>query len=776
MLSRNLEKTLHRALAYANERRHEYATLEHLLLSLTEDQDSVAVLRACTVDLDKLRRDLLNYVDNDLASLISSHVEDAKPTASFQRVLQRAAIHVQSSGREEVTGASVLVAMFAERESHAVYFLQEQEMTRFDAVNYISHGIAKAPGRTEARRVQGAEEDTPPNNEKAQKRGHDALDAYCVNLNKKARTGKIDPLIGREAEVDRTIQILCRRSKNNPLYVGDPGVGKTAIAEGLARRIVQRQVPEVLQNATIFALDMGALLAGTRYRGDFEERLKAVIAELEAMNGSILFIDEIHTVIGAGATSGGAMDASNLLKPALAAGILRCIGSTTYKEYRQYFEKDRALVRRFQKIDVVEPTVPDSIKILMGIKSYFEDYHKVRYTADAVKAAVELSAKYINDRKLPDKAIDVIDEVGASQMLLPESRRKKVIGVKEVEEVVAKMARIPPKSVSKTDAESLRSLETDLKRVVFGQDSAIHALSSAIKLARAGLRQPEKPIGSYLFSGPTGVGKTEVAKQLAQIMGVEFLRFDMSEYMERHTVSRLIGAPPGYVGFDQGGLLTDGVDQHPHCVLLLDEIEKAHGDLFNILLQVMDHGKLTDHNGKKIDFRNVVLIMTTNAGASDAAKESIGFGRGRREGEDEEAIKKLFTPEFRNRLDATIAFAPHSRATIDKVVEKFVLELEAQLIDRDVTFDLTPEAARWLGEKGYDDAFGARPLARVIQDNIKKPLADEILFGKLKDGGTVRILLDREADKLAFEFIPAAEAKPKAPAKAKKKAAPKEDV
>ncbi|HMI97198.1 MAG TPA: AAA family ATPase, partial [Micropepsaceae bacterium] len=600
-----------------------------------------------------------------------------------------------------------------------------------------------------------------------------ALEAYCVNLNDKARKGRIDPLIGREPEVERTIQILCRRSKNNPLFVGDPGVGKTAIAEGLARKIVKGEVPDVLKNCTIYSLDMGSLIAGTRYRGDFEERVKSVVKELEALKGAILFIDEIHTVIGAGATSGGAMDASNLLKPALQAGTLRCMGSTTYKEYRQYFEKDRALVRRFQKIDIAEPTVPDAIKILKGLKPYFEEYHKVRYTNEAVKAAVELAAKYINDRKLPDKAIDVIDEVGASQMLLPESKRKKVIGVREVEEVVAKIARIPPKSVSKTDAEALRTLEDDLKRVVYGQDSAIHALSSAIKLARAGLRQAEKPIGCYLFSGPTGVGKTEVAKQLAHVMGVELLRFDMSEYMERHTVSRLIGAPPGYVGFDQGGLLTDGIDQHPHSVLLLDEIEKAHMDLFNILLQVMDHGKLTDHNGKKIDFRNVVLIMTTNAGASDAAKESIGFGRGKREGEDEEAIKRLFTPEFRNRLDAVIGFAPLSRDTIDRVVEKFVLELEAQLIDRDVTFDLTQEATRWLGEKGYDDAFGARPLARVIQEHIKKPLADEILFGKLKSGGTVRVLLDRENDKLAFEFI--TDAKPAGAASDRKKK-PKEEV
>ncbi len=762
-LSRSLEQALHHAIKLASDRHHEYATLEHLLLALIDDADASQVMKACNVDMDVLRKSVQKYIDEDLATLVMDESEEAKPTTGFQRVVQRAVLHVQNSGRDEVTGANVLVALFTERESHAVYFLQEQNMNRLDAVSYISHGIAKRPGMSQPKQVKGTDEDEE--GDKPSKQGTEALEAYCVNLNEKAKSGKVDPLIGRAAEVERTIQILCRRQKNNPLFVGDPGVGKTAIAEGLARKIIRGEVPDVLRGCTIYALDMGSLIAGTRYRGDFEERLKTVVKELENLKGAILFIDEIHTVIGAGATSGGAMDASNLLKPALAAGTLRCIGSTTYKEYRQYFEKDRALVRRFQKIDVVEPTIEDSIKILMGIKSYFENYHKLRYTADAIKAAVELSAKYINDRKLPDKAIDVIDELGASQMLLPESRRKKVVGVKDVEEVIAKIARIPSKSVSKNDAEALKTLEADLGRVVYGQDAAIHALSSAIKLARAGLRQPEKPIGSYLFSGPTGVGKTEVAKQLASIMGVEFLRFDMSEYMERHTVSRLIGAPPGYVGFDQGGLLTDGVDQHPHCVLLLDEIEKAHADLFNILLQVMDHGKLTDHNGKKIDFRNVVLIMTTNAGASDAAKEAIGFGRGKREGEDEEAIKKLFTPEFRNRLDATIAFAPLSRGTIDKVVEKFVLELEAQLADRDVTFDLTPEATRWLGEKGYDDAFGARPLARVIQDHIKKPLADEILFGKLKGGGTVRVLLDREKDRLAFEFIPAAEAKPRAPVK-----------
>jgi ATP-dependent Clp protease ATP-binding subunit ClpA len=778
-LSRSLEQALHHAIKLASDRHHEYATLEHLLLALIDDTDASQVMKACNVDMDALRKSVQKYIDEDLATLVMDESDEAKPTTGFQRVVQRAVLHVQNSGRDEVTGANVLVALFTERESHAVYFLQEQNMNRLDAVSYISHGIAKRPGMSQPKQVRGTEEEDEP--EKQSKQGTEALESYCTNLNEKAKSGKVDPLIGRTPEVERTIQILCRRQKNNPLFVGDPGVCKTAIVEGLARKIIRGEVPEVLRGCTIYSLDMGSLIAGTRYRGDFEERLKTVVKELENLKGAILFIDEIHTVIGAGATSGGAMDASNLLKPALAAGTLRCIGSTTYKEYRQYFEKDRALVRRFQKIDVVEPTVEDSIKILMGIKSYFENYHKLRYTADAIKAAVELSAKYINDRKLPDKAIDVIDELGASQMLVPESRRKKVVGVKDVEEVVAKIARIPSKSVSKNDAEALKTLEADMGRVVYGQDKAIHALASAIKLARAGLRQPEKPIGSYLFSGPTGVGKTEVAKQLAAIMGVEFLRFDMSEYMERHTVSRLIGAPPGYVGFDQGGLLTDGVDQHPHCVLLLDEIEKAHADLFNILLQVMDHGKLTDHNGKKIDFRNVVLIMTTNAGASDAAKEAIGFGRGKREGEDEEAIKKLFTPEFRNRLDATIAFAPLSRATIDKVVEKFVLELEAQLADRDVTFDLTPEATRWLGAKGYDDAFGARPLARVIQENLKKPLADEILFGALKDGGTVRVLLDREKDKLAFEFIPAKDAKPRAPKRDgnkgdSKKPATQEDV
>jgi ATP-dependent Clp protease ATP-binding subunit ClpA len=740
-------------MALANERDHEYATLEHLLLSLMDDQDATAVMRACNVDVDALRRAVTTFVDTELASLIVDDGEDAKPTAGFQRVVQRAVIHVQSSGREEVTGANILVAIFAERESHAVYLLGEQNMQRYDAVSYISHGIAKRPGANESRPVRGAEEEE--DGEKPVKQGTEALEAYCVNLNAKARTGKIDPLIGREPEVERTIQILCRRQKNNPLLVGDPGVGKTAIAEGLARKIINSEVPEVLRDCTIFALDMGSLIAGTRYRGDFEERLKNVLKELEQFKGAILFIDEIHTVIGAGATSGGAMDASNLLKPALQSGSLRCIGSTTYKEFRQHFEKDRALVRRFQKIDVSEPSVADAVKILKGLKPYFEEYHKVKYTNEAVQAAVELAAKYINDRKLPDKAIDVIDETGASQMLLPEGKRKKVIDVPEIEDVISKMARIPPKTVSKNDAESLRDLEMNLGHVVFGQNDAIKALSAAIKMARAGLRDPEKPIGCYLFSGPTGVGKTEVARQLAKILGVEILRFDMSEYMERHSVSRLIGAPPGYVGYDQGGLLTDGVDQHPHCVLLLDEIEKAHPDLFNVLLQVMDHGKLTDHNGKKVDFRNVVLIMTTNAGAADAAKESIGFGRGKREGEDSEAIKKLFTPEFRNRLDAVVPFRALGPEVVERVVEKFVLQLEAQLGDRNVTFELSPDATRWLAGRGYDEAFGARPLARLIQDSIKKPLADEILFGRLLRGGTVKVMLNADKSGLSFEIIEA---------------------
>lgn len=753
--SRDLELTLHRALSHARERRHDYATLEHLLLALTEDSDAVAVMNACDVNLTDLRQSLLTFIDEELENIIreGDGEYDPEPTTGFHRVIHRAAIHVQSSGRDDVTGANVLVAMFAERDSHAAFFLSEQNMTRFDAVRFVSHGIAKKEGASEARPIRGAdgEEEFAGAESGAEGEGKSALATYCVNLNQKAVDGKIDPVIGREAEIERAIQILCRRTKNNPLFVGDPGVGKTAIAEGLARKIAEGDVPDVLKDATIYSLDMGVLLAGTRYRGDFEERLKAVVKEIENEEGAVLFIDEIHTVVGAGATSGGSMDASNLLKPALQSGALRCMGSTTYKEFRNHFEKDRALLRRFQKIDVMEPTVDDAIKIMKGLKTYFEDFHDVRYTNDAIKASVDLSSKYINDRKLPDKAIDVIDEVGAAQRLIPESRRKKTIGVKDVENVVAKIARIPPKSVSKNDKEALKDLERNLKRVVFGQDAAIEALSSAIKLARAGLRDAEKPVGSYLFSGPTGVGKTEVTRQLASVLGLELLRFDMSEYMERHAVSRLIGAPPGYVGYDQGGLLTDGIDKNPHCVLLLDEIEKAHPDVFNILLQVMDHGKLTDHSGKTVDFRNVIIVMTTNAGAAELAKSAIGFGRTTREGSDEEAINKLFAPEFRNRLDAIIPFASLGEEVIKRVVEKFVLELEAQLADRDVVFELTDEAYRWIADKGYDKAMGARPLARVIQDHIKKPLADEILFGDLAKGGLVRVFVKDET--LAFDII-----------------------
>jgi ATP-dependent Clp protease ATP-binding subunit ClpA len=766
MLSRNLEQTLHRALALATERSHEYATLEHLLLALAEDQDAVPVMRACGVDVQQLRQDLSQFVDHELDGLKAAGTTDPKPTAGFQRVIQRSVIHVQSSGREEVTGANVLVAMFSERESHAVFYLQVQDMSRLDAVNYISHGIAKVAGETRRRTVHGADEE--PSVEKTSRKGHEALEAYCVDLNRKASEGRIDPLIGREMEIERTIQILCRRNKNNPLFVGDPGVGKTAIAEGLAWRIVRGEVPEVLCDATIYGLDMGALLAGTRYRGDFEERLKGVISEIEQIPGAVLFIDEIHTVVGAGATSGGSMDASNILKPSLASGNLRCMGSTTYKEYRNHFEKDRALVRRFQKIDIYEPSIEDTVKILRGLKPYFEAHHKVRYTAEALRAAVELSARYVNDRKLPDKAIDVIDEVGAARMLLPPHRRRTMVSVRDVEEVVAKIARIPPKSVSTDDRKALQTLERDLKTVVFGQDKAISALSSAIKLSRAGLREAEKPIGCYLFSGPTGVGKTEVARQLAHVLGIELVRFDMSEYMERHSVSRLIGAPPGYVGFDQGGLLTDAIDKQPHAVLLLDEIEKAHPDLFNILLQIMDHGKLTDHNGKSIDFRNVVLIMTTNAGAADLAKPAIGFEREERIGDDLEAIERMFTPEFRNRLDAIIQFSSLPPDVVGLVVDKFIIQLEVQLADRQVTIELSDEARQWLADKGYDQRFGARPLVRVIQEHIKKPLAEELLFGKLEKGGVVRVTI--VDGKPAFDYPEPADPPP--PSKRRKNRSP----
>ena len=751
MLSRNLEQTLHKALAVANDNAHEYATLEHLLYALCEDQDAMAVLRSCGINLQDIKDQLMTYIGNELGYLVNHEAEESKPTTAFQRVLQRAAIHVQSSGREEVTGANVLVALFSERESHAVYFLQEQDMTRFDAVNYISHGIAKVPSESNTSKTPRGTEEI---NEKDVKTGADALDSYCVNLNEKAKEGKIDVLIGREKEVERTIQILCRRSKNNPLYVGDPGVGKTAIAEGLAKKIVDGEVPEVLLDATIYSLDMGTLLAGTRYRGDFEERIKAVLKELEGIDGSVLFIDEIHTVIGAGATSGGAMDASNLLKPALSSGSLRCVGSTTYKEYRNYFEKDRALVRRFQKIDVYEPSIEDTIKILQGIKPYFEEHHGVKYSNGAIKAAVELSAKYIGDRKLPDKAIDIIDEVGAAQMLVPENKRKKNIKEKDIEDVVAAIARIPAATMNKDDRAALQTLERDLKTMVYDQDKAIDTLSDSIKMARAGLRDPEKPIGSYLFSGPTGVGKTEVARQLAKTMGIELIRFDMSEYMERHSVSRLIGSPPGYVGFEQGGLMTDKIDQHPHCVLLLDEIEKAHPDLFNILLQVMDYGKLTDNNGKSIDFRNVIVIMTTNAGAAQIAKAPVGFGRELGDDiedyADNEAITRTFSPEFRNRLDAIVPFKNLAPETVELVVDKFVAQLEGQLSDKNVAIELSDEARVYLAKEGYDPAMGARPLGRVIQQKIKQPLAEEILFGKLTKGGLV--VVDFVDDELTFSF------------------------
>ena len=727
MLSRELEDTLRRAMSNAASRSHEFATLEHLLVALTDDADAREVLTACNVDISALLEKLHEYIEVELASIVSHSEElDVQPTASFQRVIQRAIIHTQSSGREVATGANVLVSIFSERESHAVWFLKSLNMTRLDAVSFISHGSSSNVAR-------GIED--PIESDSTEADGKDPLSQYAVNLIAKAAAGRIDPLIGRDRELDRTIQVLCRRTKNNPLYVGDPGVGKTAIAEGLALRIYDGDVPDVLATAVIYALDMGQLLAGTRYRGDFEERLKAVMKAVADDENAILFIDEIHTVIGAGATSGGAMDASNLLKPALQEGTLRCIGSTTYKEYRGHFEKDRALVRRFQKIDVAEPTVADTIKILNGLKSRYEAHHKVRFTGAALKTAVDLSARYINDRKLPDKAIDVIDEAAAAQNLLPPSRRRQTIGQKEVEATIATMARIPAKHVSRDDKAVLASLEDDLKRMVFGQDQAITALASAIKLSRAGLRDAEKPVGNYLFSGPTGVGKTEVAKQLAEALGIKLMRFDMSEYMERHTVSRLIGAPPGYVGFDQGGLLTDAVDQTPHAVLLLDEIEKAHPDLFNILLQVMDHGKLTDNNGKSVDFRNVILIMTSNAGAQELSKSAIGFNRTHNEGADVEAIEKLFTPEFRNRLDAIIPFAPLGQDVIRLVVDKFVMQLDAQLADRNVEIELTEAALDWLGERGYDEKYGARPLARVVQEHIKKPLADELLFGGLTGGG-----------------------------------------
>jgi ATP-dependent Clp protease ATP-binding subunit ClpA len=745
MLSQELEFSLNSAFQAAREKRHEFITVEHLLNALLDNPSAARVLRACGGNIDDLRRHLGAFLDENVPKLPASSKADTQPTIGFQRVIQRAVLHVQGVGKKEVTGANVLVAIFGEKESHAVYFLHKQNISRFDVVNYISHGISKIPGESQQESPSSEEGEEGASTEKS------PLDVFCVNLNEQARLGKIDPLIGRDKEVERTIQVLCRRRKNNPLFVGEAGVGKTAIAEGLAKKVVDGDVPEVLANATIYALDMGSLLAGTKYRGDFEKRLKAVLQQLKRQDGAVLFIDEIHTIIGAGAASGGAMDASNLLKPVLSSGELKCIGSTTYQEYRNIFEKDRALSRRFQKIDVTEPSVEDTVEILRGLKPRFERHHSVRYTQQALRAAAELSHRFINDRHLPDKAIDVIDEAGAGQQLLAASKRKKTIGLHDIEEIVAKMARIPPKNVTTSDREALKTLERDLKMVVFGQDEAIEALATAIKLARAGLGHPEKPIGSYLFAGPTGVGKTEVTRQLAHVLGMELIRFDMSEYMERHTVSRLIGAPPGYVGFDQGGLLTEAITKHPHAVLLLDEIEKAHPDVFNLLLQVMDHGTLTDNNGRKADFRNVIIVMTTNAGVERASRASMGFTKVSHVTDALEDIKKLFTPEFRNRLDATIQFKPLDEATIAHVVDKFILELEAQLHDKHVAVELDQAARQWLAKHGYDPAMGARPMARLIQERIKKALADELLFGKLMNGGVVKVSADDGGPKFTIE-------------------------
>ena len=735
MLSKELEFTLNRAFKEARDKHHEYMTVEHMLLSLLDNPAAAKVLRACGADSERLRREITAFIDETTPLIPANEDRDTQPTLGFQRVLQRAVFHVQSAGKKEVTGANVLVALFSEQDSQAVYLLNQQDITRLDVVNFISHGISKVPGENPEDEVHGESEE--PRGE--EKEGGSPLESFATNLNEMARQGRIDPLIGREAEVERTIQILCRRRKNNPLFVGEAGVGKTAIAEGLAKKIVDREVPEILSDAVIYALDLGGLVAGTKYRGDFEKRLKAVLAQLKRQPKAILFIDEIHTIIGAGSASGGVMDASNLIKPVLASGDLRCIGSTTYQEYRGIFEKDRALARRFQKIDIEEPSVEETIEILKGLKSRFESHHQVTYTHPALRAAAELSNRYINDRHLPDKAIDVIDEAGANVQLMAPAKRKKRIDVGDVEAIVAKIARIPPKKVSVSDTESLRNLDRDLKMVVYGQEAAIDALTSAIRMNRSGLGHDEKPIGSFLFTGPTGVGKTEVTRQLARILGMELIRFDMSEYMERHTVSRLIGAPPGYVGFDQGGLLTEEVNKHPHAVLLLDEIEKAHPDVFNLLLQVMDHGTLTDNNGRKADFRNVVLVMTTNAGAEETARRSIGFSEQDHSTDGLEALKRYFTPEFRNRLDATVQFAPLGPETIKSVVDKFVFELEQQLADKKVVISVDSDARAWIAEKGYDPKMGARPMARVIQNHIKKPLANELLFGALLAGGTVRV-------------------------------------
>ena len=749
MLSKELEFTLNAAFREAREKRHEFMTVEHLLLALLDNPAAAKVLRACGAELAKLREDLVAYLEESTPTLPAKDERETQPTLGFQRVLQRAVFHVQSSGKKEVTGANVLVAIFGERESQAVYFLNKQSITRLDIVNYISHGISKVHDNDEGETFSSSSSDEEKSGEAANR---SPLEAYAVNLNQQALLGRIDPLIGRRNEIQRTIQILCRRRKNNPLYVGEAGVGKTAIAEGLAKMIVDADVPEVLEGSTIYALDLGALLAGTKYRGDFEKRLKGVLGQLKKEPGSILFIDEIHTIIGAGAASGGVMDASNLIKPMLASGELRCVGSTTYQEYRGIFEKDRALSRRFQKIDVTEPSVDETIKILNGLKSRFEDHHQVRYTRQAMRVAVELADRYINDRYLPDKAIDVIDEAGASQKLLPPSRRKRTVSVSDIETVVSRMARIPPKTVSTSDRDVLKNLDRDLKMVVYGQDHAIDTLSSAIKMSRSGLRETQKPIGCFLFAGPTGVGKTEVTRQLARIMGIELVRFDMSEYMERHTVSRLIGAPPGYVGFDQGGLLTEAVTKHPHAVLLLDEVEKAHPDVFNLLLQVMDHGTLTDNNGRKADFRNVVLVMTTNAGADQMSRPSIGFTTQDHSGDSMEIIRRGFSPEFRNRLDAIVQFKSLEESIIGNVVDKFIMELEGQLEEKRVTLEIDDAARTWLAKHGFDALMGARPMARVIQENIKRPLAEELLFGKLEGGGHVSVSV--ADDKLALSFEP----------------------
>jgi ATP-dependent Clp protease ATP-binding subunit ClpA len=736
MLSKELEYSLNQAFKEARAKRHEYMTVEHLLLSLLDNPTAARVLRACGADAARLRQEIGTFIDETTPLIQGDASRETQPTLGFQRVLQRAVFHVQSAGKKEVTGANVLVALFSEQDSQAVYLLNQQDITRLDVVNFISHGISKVPGENPEDESHGGEAE---DGREAEKEGASPLESFATNLNALAQRGRIDPLIGRAAEIERTLQILCRRRKNNPLFVGEAGVGKTAIAEGLAKKIVEGDVPEVLANAVIYSLDLGGLVAGTKYRGDFEKRLKAVLAQLRRQPHAILFIDEIHTIIGAGSASGGVMDASNLIKPFLASGDLRCIGSTTYQEYRGIFEKDRALARRFQKIDVNEPSVEETVEILKGLKPRFEEHHQVSYTLPALRAAAELSAKYINDRHLPDKAIDVIDEAGANVQLRPVDKRKKRIDVADVEAIVAKMARIPPKRVSTSDTEALRNLDRDLKMVVYGQDDAIDALTSAIRMNRSGLGHEEKPIGSFLFTGPTGVGKTEVTRQLARILGMELIRFDMSEYMERHTVSRLIGAPPGYVGFDQGGLLTEAINKHPHAVLLLDEIEKAHPDVFNLLLQVMDHGTLTDNNGRKADFRNVVLVMTTNAGAAETSRRSIGFTEQDHATDGIEALKRFFSPEFRNRLDAVVQFGALTPQTIASVVDKFIFELEQQLLDKKVALLVDADARTWIAEKGYDPAMGARPMARVIQNHIKKPLANEVLFGSLASGGTVRV-------------------------------------